>query len=397
MVQYNKEICDNIIIIALYRSPTGNFKMFLDKLEYMLTELMKDHKNIAITGDFNIDFNGTSNELKNLNIIINSLNVKSAIKEPTRISKTSATTIDNILTNIDEKDFTTVVYENGISDHKAQMIKINISCIKLGTQYKNKSNPAIMYRAINDEKVELFNKLLACENWEFLNDNRDINYNFNKFIETFINLYHTAFPIVKAKSKDKAIKTNNWITDEVRRSSVELKNKFEETKLVNGQDKLQEYKALKKSHRRKVRRAKETFNTRLVKSAANKPKKIWDIVKKETRKHDLEQKENVVLLLDDKLTEEPLVVANAFNEYYLNIPNEIKSSIKISEDEQKQYKNSIPSKNKSIFLYPATRSEIINTTMNLKNNQSTGIEGIKVSIIKQTINSFVHILLILIN
>ena len=57
-----------IIIICIYRSPTGNFKYFINQLELMLISLYKVTTHIIICGDFNI--NHLEKKLKNCSITI---------------------------------------------------------------------------------------------------------------------------------------------------------------------------------------------------------------------------------------------------------------------------------------------------------------------------------------
>jgi exonuclease III len=45
----------NLIIICIYRSPTGNFKYFLNQLEVILNSLYKGSSYLILCGDFNIN------------------------------------------------------------------------------------------------------------------------------------------------------------------------------------------------------------------------------------------------------------------------------------------------------------------------------------------------------
>ena len=46
----------NLYVLSLYRSPTGNFDTFIEKLEETLNLLFLNPVNLIICGDFNVNF-----------------------------------------------------------------------------------------------------------------------------------------------------------------------------------------------------------------------------------------------------------------------------------------------------------------------------------------------------
>lgn len=112
-----------LIIGAVYRSPNGNVHDFLNYFEALFKNDFINDDETIILGDFNIDFKSntsTSNKIKN--IIIDS-GFKQIIENPTRITPTSATLVDYIITN----NFTVAELPRNfpkISDH--DVIGINV-------------------------------------------------------------------------------------------------------------------------------------------------------------------------------------------------------------------------------------------------------------------------------
>jgi exonuclease III len=45
-----------LIIICIYRAPTGNFDYFLHKLDYILNSYYKDNMEFIICGDINVNY-----------------------------------------------------------------------------------------------------------------------------------------------------------------------------------------------------------------------------------------------------------------------------------------------------------------------------------------------------
>ena len=92
----------NIIIGNMYRSPSSNPAIFIDRLEVKL-ELLKRHKNkiIVLTSDSNIDLL-KYDHYEPTNRLVNSLaehGFTPVISKPTRITTHSATLIDHIFVN----------------------------------------------------------------------------------------------------------------------------------------------------------------------------------------------------------------------------------------------------------------------------------------------------------
>jgi exonuclease III len=96
----NLEIC----ILTIYRSPSGNYDKFLDKLELILLKLSKKKTKVFVCGDFNVNYMVNSPQKTKLDDILSSFNLCTIINFPTRIGPKSFSIIDNIF--IDEQLFT---------------------------------------------------------------------------------------------------------------------------------------------------------------------------------------------------------------------------------------------------------------------------------------------------
>merc|ERR1712226_955346 len=94
----------NIVCGSVYRHPHNNrhtYKAFLDYMDYTISKLANENKELYICGDFNIDLHKLDQE-ENSNLfyeLMGSYGCLPQIVQPTRITNTSATLIDNIYTN----------------------------------------------------------------------------------------------------------------------------------------------------------------------------------------------------------------------------------------------------------------------------------------------------------
>ena len=89
------------IVGVIYRHPHDNHSEFFLKLQSVAESILKK-SNLIILGDTNIDIsaNNTCLHAKTYQDILLGLDLKNIISRPTRITNTSATIIDHIITNL---------------------------------------------------------------------------------------------------------------------------------------------------------------------------------------------------------------------------------------------------------------------------------------------------------
>jgi exonuclease III len=83
-------------ILCIFRPPTGNFFNFLSLLESILMQLYSNVTNLIICGDININYLKSSNHKTQLDNLLTSFNLSTAVDFPTRITKNTSTATDNI-------------------------------------------------------------------------------------------------------------------------------------------------------------------------------------------------------------------------------------------------------------------------------------------------------------
>ena len=134
------------------------------------------------------------------------------INRPTRITKTSETTIDHILKGtILKLEVHSGIIKNDISDY------FGIFCV-LKTDLERKSNNEyILQRDIGESNVEKFKELMNTVDQEFNYSNFKSYYSYIIFIEKFIKILDQAFPLQKIKTKGKSL-VSPWITKGIRKS-----------------------------------------------------------------------------------------------------------------------------------------------------------------------------------
>lgn len=147
--------------MGIYRSPSANVELFLEKMEHLLSS---KNSNIII-GDFNFDLlkdNTTTSRYTDLiqsqgHLILNKLNKNHATRE----TPTTKTIIDHLITDCFKYAYQITLSDTSLSDHKQISINITID-------HPTKRNSTTKYyKVIDYEKIErkkLLDKLNTIEN-----------------------------------------------------------------------------------------------------------------------------------------------------------------------------------------------------------------------------------------
>lgn len=364
---------DNLCVICIYKPPDGNNELFFMCLSETLTRAMAKFKNIILCGDLNIKSNTPEKkETKILHDIFDSHNLVSLVKEHTRITNKTSSSIDYLVTNVND-----VQYENldpGISDHHCQILLFNES---LNTFPVEKSKTRITHRDINKQSVHEFKTLF---NREYTNSNQI--HSFNTFFENFRWCFEVAFPL-----KEKTLLFNNEknkkiaFSDELLQKLEYLKNiKWLKDNYDDDQIRIK-YKQERNYVNKVIKLEKQNYYNNIIENSTNKTKTLWSIVNNSIGRSGKE-KTKIVLKNNELEIANSLDIANKFGSYFstavpdmltTHFGNDISDTCTIA-------KNSC---SRSMFFTPVTAQEIQDIIQTLPNKKSTGYDHIPVTLIKE--------------
>jgi hypothetical protein len=370
----------NIIILCIYRSPSACFKLFLDKLEFLLTKITQENKTRSILISIDINLNTLSNcqNTHKLCSLLNSFNIKLAINKPTRVTHSSATCIDNILTNLELKNLNLIVEENGLSDHKSIILSLDIvnsKGEKEGFREPISYTEKRFYSDKNDKKMV---PLMMDENWELVTQQVNVNnkaINFSMVLNSHLN---KAYPIKKFKPITH--RRNSWITKGIRKSCKHKRSLTiigKEVKSSVWSSHIKKYSCVL---RKIIKTAKRHQIHTEIKRSKNIMKTSWNLVNKETGRKTKTKSRITELTFKGNTLSTPTDIANGFNEYFINCA---KPDCTLPQFDFKQALSKLdrcPANKHSMFLFPASYNELKNIIKNLKN--TTGVDNIPTKLIK---------------
>ena len=188
-IQLNYEY-DKLCILAVYRTPSGNFENSLNNLNLVLQKLFYFKRTFIICGDIN--YLVDSYKKKQLDSILYSFNLCGIVNFHTRIRPFSLSTIDNVFTDksfLNKYNIAPLI--NGLSDHDAQLLTIQIF-------QKHINNQHVYYkRDINQLTIMEFQLRLSYETWEKIFTKNDVNEIYNSFLNIFLRHYYFCFSVTK--------------------------------------------------------------------------------------------------------------------------------------------------------------------------------------------------------
>lgn len=300
--------------------------------------------------------------------VLQSYGIVCHVDEPTRETATASTGLDYVCSNLMNDDISCIVSKNGISDHNAQIFSYNIE-----SPIQHKIEPKV--RIFSKYNYEAFYRHVSGENWNPVYECQNIESAFELFSSTILYYINICFPLKHIKKYNKP----NWITRGIKISSEKLKLLYCIKIQSNRQEDDMYYKCYKKIYRKVCRAAKKLHNDGLYHSSTNKSKAAWMIINNNLGKSVSRSSEIQELRVDNDIVSGSDRIANCFNNYFTNTAGHVSVN---TLNESFNDLGEVRGISSSIFVTPATESEIFNLIVALKKTNSSGIDQISPNILR---------------
>ena len=180
-----------------------------------------ERKLCFLLGDFNLDLLKSETHARTLDFlnILYSSSFYPLIYKPTRVTKSSATLIDNIFTNSLNDATKSGVFFTDISDHFPIFhFSLSDKTRHVGQDFDTK------HRIFNSQNTERFKRLIDDISWDTVYKTTDVEYAYQNFMTTFNSIFHACFPLVKSKKKVTKPIRKPWYSSGLHKSLI-TKNK----------------------------------------------------------------------------------------------------------------------------------------------------------------------------
>ena len=233
--QHNK-----FIFSVINRHPWNSLTTaFIESLDESLQKVNRKGDQVVITGDINIDLNPNNNYASRSNYLhmLESNAFSNLITKPTRVTENSQTIIDHLLTNDNESLINPGVLHYKLADHFP--IFCLISLPKINSYQSTATNIFRNIKSIDVDKFydDLESSLtpLTYDLIHFPLTPQSLNDNFNRLINTILDVIETHAPLQTASRRQKRLQKRPWITKGIL-ISIKNKQKLYKTFFLGGSD-----------------------------------------------------------------------------------------------------------------------------------------------------------------
>lgn len=369
-------------LLGIYRTPSIlDITQFVDTLESSLISCT-DTKPI-IMGDVNIDIKNPHNEKTEYYLnMLSTYGYITAMEEYTRVSHNTKSCIDHIFIpdHLHHNEMKALNITTSVTDHYTQIINLPLTCKK----HTIKTNQSKINKKID---YTLLNSKLEHEKWENVINNNSANESYNNFITTYSNY-------IKACTKNKESSTNRnkklkpWITATLVKHIRVRDNLLKLSKQKNDTNFTTFVKNYCNTLKSKIRETKNSYYKTKLEESQKDIRKTWQTINELTNRtvNKTSQIKTVTIQNNDvEVDKNEALVANHFNNFFVNIGQNLAEQITNDLDTLSNLNSTGPKKNNSsIFMSPTSEKEIEEIIVKLKPTRSTGYDEINTNTLKQT-------------
>ena len=397
-IEIDRENARNIIICNMYRPPAGDIDIAISTLNRHLASLNLTRKYLFILGDFNIDFQNKSTPASKKLLFFQKSNcLDQLITSPTRITKTSSTSLDLIFTTANYIS-TSGTLNTFISDHQPVfLIK------KKGRANKDREiTQSFWGRSRTRYDPNTFKNTLRNVDWTTFYEEIDIDKKWEMLYKVIEEELDKQCPIKKFKfHSPKPPYFTNDIINQIRDRDYFYKK----AKKLGNEDDWNIAKHLRNQTNRDIRRAKSTFVIYELQNSQDDSSKFWRVIKSvfpnklKVSKVDIKLKDGTVTVPPDK-------TAEYINSFFINVgnltqtppPNSPNAPPQLNRQHQGEVEdNEGGTENGSLcHLEQVTQTDVFNITKKLNTRKSSGLLNMDPSILKDCLlvlnEQFTHVI-----
>ncbi len=299
----------SMVIGSLYRPQTQGVDYF-DTLSEIVDGIVNENKEVMLLGDLNCDFLKKNYLTNHMQCFMEMHNFTQIVTKPTRITPTSQTLVDVILTTNSNLCVDTDVIHHSFSDH-GLVHTVILSKPNRNSSIKNKSVTK-KFRSFKDFNVDVFNDDLEKVDW-CINDSVPADTAWQLFVDKFTNVCDKHVPLKSMRFKQNLcpwLESRSDIFDAMHERDYHHKKAV--CKFDNDEHWVK-YKELRNKVNKMMKEAKREYYTNKIDDSAGDTKNMW-----KTLKELLPNKKGNVTTLPTT-SDNDMQLANDFNKHFSSI------------------------------------------------------------------------------
>lgn len=375
-IEVNRPHSKSFLVSTWYRPPNSDMEL-LDECDLFFSKCDSENKELLLAGDLNCDVIKNSPDLhtRRLQFLCSLYQIEQLINEPTRVTETSSTLIDLILTNRQENISSFGVIHLGISDHSL-VYAVRKSIMP-------RSRPTVKeVRDFKNFNKDDFLADLARVPWDVVQDSDDPNECWRVWKLFFHEILNIHAPLRHKRTRKYPIP---WITPYIKQL---MKNRdFHKKQSIKhaSQTHWVKFQAARNKVNIEMRNAKSKFFCDRIEDCVNNvdPKKSWSLINTLLGKN-IKSTNISELLVNDTVISDPKLIAESFNEYFINIGPKLAAESNIdSAGDDPQINDCAGFSPDSCFRF--SQIDVVSVALTLKNlkaSKATGLDKIPAKILK---------------
>lgn len=300
-----------LLIGALYRPPDQSH-FYVDLEEMCLNSVDFGKTEAILIGDFNTNtLKKDSSIFKSLRNFCHLCSLHQLISQFTRVSTSSQTILDLVLTSDKSKISNSGVIDYGLSDHSM------IFCTRKTCKSVFKCHSSVRSRSLKNYNIETLLTSLGSLDWSnvFLSSSVDEAWSYFKLL--FLSTVDKIAPLKTCRIK---VRTEPWVNSDIIGAIKARNDSFRSFRKNRIPSSFCIFKKLRNEANRLIRKAKENYFKESIAENKNNPSKLWKSLKHLGQNNRLRTKTiNKTLNIGDTVTSDKLKVANCFNRFFTTI------------------------------------------------------------------------------
>lgn len=318
----------DIVVISIYRPPSGSLTTALDLIKDIWNKVCdnKNNRDVYVVGDLNLNLLVNSHFSKTFAEICSQFSLYSLVNIPSRITRSTSTLIDLIVTSC-TKIVSSGVIEYNISDHLIlysvkKHIKHKVSRIK--TRARNFEN----------YDLDLIKENLVSYNWGRFYAKNDVD---DVWDELYCQILATADNFSPYRDTMVRATQPGWLTNELIESSIERDRLLAKAKKSSDVSVITKAKEKRNELKTSIKNARSNFYIDTLKRHSGDPKKFWkkinDLIKGKSTTHVTNVVDPNTGVLTDQYTS-----ANIINKFFTEIGHQLDLKLPLGTDPKSMYK-----------------------------------------------------------
>ena len=370
---------EKCIISSMYRPPNVNIQAFQSCYNSLICEMNKLKPKAIIIGlDHNLDFLKSNTHSGTYQFIQHNLdfNMIPTITRPTRITKNSATLIDNILVS----QSLCGIYDSGIlvddiSDHMPSV------CVLRSLKGVGKDPIEITSRDTRPKNMTALKNHLLNYDWQTMLKCTDPNVSMNRFHEIIQSELDLCIPESTRIVRRRQVRRDPWITASLKRCIEKSKRLYYGT--LKNNDKVEHYLAYRRILKKTLQCAKREFHRNKCLEFQQNSKKLWQLINKVSGRCNDKSCSIDCLSVNGIKEYSGTQIANSLARYFANVGERFAGKIPRSTRSISSYLELLQKNSESLFFTPSTGEEIKRIITELPSKRSSGSDNISNVLLKE--------------